>query len=279
MGPGGVKERDRIRRLWGNTHWTNRTGFKTVFVLGIPPSENTTANLIQSEKTTPNFINSRVRWESEQHRDIIQLDFEDTYYNLTLKTLCGLHWVRNYCRSATWVLKSDADVVVNIFELTKFLHHYDLDHNNTRTKLLCRVAPSNVVCRGCRFVKWRVSHQEYPRKRYPPYCYGPGYIIPRNLVDPLYEAAITNLTHLFKLEDIYFTGMIPQSLGWKKHIQNIGRRFPWRPHTWMDSFALGDLMILELDRTMGHGASALVWSNILKHQGLVNIDNHTYTGT
>ncbi|KAK4308011.1 hypothetical protein Pmani_020263 [Petrolisthes manimaculis] len=245
VGPGAIKERDHIRKLWGDKRWTNTTGFKTIFVLGTPQKTNTTTNT--NTHTNTHINASSILRESERHRDMVQLDFEDTYNNLTLKTLCGLHWVRNYCGSAKWILKSDADVLVNIFELTKYTRHYDLQHKNARMKFLCRGAPANVVCRDCHHVKWRVSYEEYPRRRYPHYCYGPGYIIPRNLVDPLYEAAITNLTHLFKLEDIYFTGMLPERLGWKTHIHNIGSRFPWRPKGWRESFAATDLMILELD--------------------------------
>lgn len=104
VGPWGEHDRNRIRKLWGNTRWYNMTGFKTVFVLGVSSSSE------QME---------RVHLESERHRDIIQFEFKDSYHNLTLKTLCGMHWVRNYCKSPTWVLKSDVDVLINIFELTK----------------------------------------------------------------------------------------------------------------------------------------------------------------
>lgn len=104
VGPGEEEDRNRIRKLWGNTHWFNMTGFRTVFVLGVSSSSE------QME---------RVYRESERYRDIIQFDFKDSYHNLTLKTLCGMHWVRNYCKSPTWVLKSDVDVLINIFELTK----------------------------------------------------------------------------------------------------------------------------------------------------------------
>lgn len=106
VGPWGERDRNRIRNLWGNTRWYNMTGFRTVFVLGVssPSSEQ---------------VQERVHRESQRHRDIIQFDFKDSYQNLTLKTLCGMHWVRNHCKSPVWVLKSDVDVLVNTFELTK----------------------------------------------------------------------------------------------------------------------------------------------------------------
>lgn len=99
----------------------------------------------------------------------------------------------------------------------------------------------------------------------------------RRLVDPIYKAA--NISNLFKLEDIYFTGLLPEQLGWKRHIRSIANRFPWRPHKWSPTFIKSDLMILELDRWAGHGSSTLVWSNILHHRGLQHKEqNHTHTG-
>lgn len=96
--------RARIRRLWGNTRWQNMTGFRTLFFLG--------------EVSDPDLMKS-VKEESDSHSDIVQFNFLDTYDNLTLKTLCCLHWLHHYCPSPAWVLKSDVDVVVNIFELSR----------------------------------------------------------------------------------------------------------------------------------------------------------------
>ena len=42
--------------------------------------------------------------ESDLYGDIVQADFEDSYRNLTLKSLTCLDWVINYCPSAQLVL-------------------------------------------------------------------------------------------------------------------------------------------------------------------------------
>ena len=89
----------------------------------------------------------------------------------------------------------------------------------------------------------------------------------RKFVGPLYRVA--NKTHPFRIEDVYYTGILPYEIrmGVSKH--NIGKYFPWRPSSWQNSFVFGDLMILELDKRLGRGASSLVWSNILKNKGLI----------
>ncbi|NXY85343.1 B3GT2 galactosyltransferase, partial [Alcedo cyanopectus] len=52
--------------------------------------------------------------ESGAHHDILQQDFLDTYNNLTLKTLMGLEWVAKHCPGASYVLKADSDVFLNL---------------------------------------------------------------------------------------------------------------------------------------------------------------------
>ena len=52
--------------------------------------------------------------EYRTHGDIIQEDFVDSYMNLTLKTIMGIKWAQNYCSKASFILKTDDDIFVNI---------------------------------------------------------------------------------------------------------------------------------------------------------------------
>ncbi|NXU93299.1 B3GT2 galactosyltransferase, partial [Xiphorhynchus elegans] len=62
-----------------------------------------------------------LREEDELHGDILQQDFLDTYNNLTLKTLMGLEWVSRFCPNATYVMKADHDVFLNLEFLVRRL--------------------------------------------------------------------------------------------------------------------------------------------------------------
>nr|XP_027217777.1 beta-1,3-galactosyltransferase 5-like [Penaeus vannamei] len=260
VAPWEKSARERIRRLWGNSTWRSVSGFSTVFLVGTTEEEG---------------VMEAVQKESQVFRDIIQVSFRDTYDNLTLKTLSGFHWVDRYCPNPTWVLKSDADVVVNVFELKDFLTQYDERTNGTRHQLICKRRHSLSPCRkSCRHKKWQVSWEEYPHPRYPSYCQGPGYIIPRRLVGTIYRAA--NKTHPFRMEDVYYTGILADKLGITK--LSIAHRFPWRPRAWQDSFVTTDIMILELDKGVGRGASTLVWSNILHNRGFKDESCANVTG-
>ncbi|NXT71504.1 B3GT2 galactosyltransferase, partial [Chaetops frenatus] len=59
--------------------------------------------------------------EDELHGDLLQQDFLDTYNNLTLKTLMGLEWVSRFCPNATYVMKADHDVFLNLEYLAGLL--------------------------------------------------------------------------------------------------------------------------------------------------------------
>jgi hypothetical protein len=44
----------------------------------------------------------------------LKLFFQDTYHNLTLKTVMGLKWTSIFCPQVKFVLKTDDDIYVNV---------------------------------------------------------------------------------------------------------------------------------------------------------------------
>lgn len=53
--------------------------------------------------------------EAKEHEDIAQdSSFQDSYSNLTLKTLSLLTWAQKFCKNATFTLKTDDDVFINV---------------------------------------------------------------------------------------------------------------------------------------------------------------------
>ncbi|CAL4065063.1 unnamed protein product [Meganyctiphanes norvegica] len=250
-GPWEFIARSRIRSLWGNDKWRNQTGFSTVFLIGSTKD----VNLIQ-----------KVKEESDIFHDIVQFSFYDSYKNLTLKTLSGLHWVKNFCKNPTWLLKSDTDVLVNTFQLSRFLHNFDRSNGDRINRLICKEKPKRNLtpCRTCSKKKWNISWEEWPHSRYPPHCQGPGYLIPRRLVGAIYNASDKH--HPFRMEDIYYTGVVPGSLNLNIKRWNIRDRFPWRPTSWYKQFTNSALMILELDKGVGRGSSSYTWTKILEYE-------------
>ncbi|PIK39379.1 putative beta-1,3-galactosyltransferase 1-like [Apostichopus japonicus] len=72
---------------------------RSVFLLGKPKEEKLIAE---------------IKAEQEIYQDILMEDFDDTYKNLTLKVLMGMKWASEYCSNASWVMKVDDDVYVDL---------------------------------------------------------------------------------------------------------------------------------------------------------------------
>lgn len=68
--------------------------------------------------TTDALLQEKVRVEAQEYGDIAQdLSFYDSYSNLTLKTLSLLSWSQHFCTRATYILKSDEDIFLNVHKL------------------------------------------------------------------------------------------------------------------------------------------------------------------
>ena len=63
--------------------------------------------------------------ESQEYGDLVQGDFLDNYYNLSFKAIMGNLWVAEFCSQAQFVVKTDDDMYVDLYEV----------HTLTRTHL------------------------------------------------------------------------------------------------------------------------------------------------
>ena len=58
--------------------------------------------------------------ESSAHGDIVQGEFLDTYHNLSYKAIMGNLWVSEFCEQAEFVVKTDDDIFVDMFEVYSY---------------------------------------------------------------------------------------------------------------------------------------------------------------
>ena len=73
-------------------------------------------------------IQSSLVEESQEYGDLVQGDFLDNYYNLSYKAIMGNLWVAEFCSQAEFLVKTDDDMFVDMYEVkTCFI---DLDTNN-----------------------------------------------------------------------------------------------------------------------------------------------------
>ena len=180
--------RKAVRQTWGSPKYWSGYRVKTLFFVGLVSSNSPLQVAIEREN---DFFN-----------DIIQGVFEDSYRNLTFKALTLLQWVTTFCAQATYLLKVDDDMTVNIFSLSSLL----LRNTTTRLRereLACATMDNITVKRRG---KWSVTLEECPLTVYPRYCTGWLVLMRTSLVPHLLDAV--RQEKFFWVDDIYVTGIL-----------------------------------------------------------------------
>ncbi|XP_067892600.1 beta-1,3-galactosyltransferase 2-like [Heterodontus francisci] len=182
--PGQTEARHAIRQTWGNESIVPGLRMVHLFLLGFrKPGWNFQQTLLE---------------ESRQYHDIIQQDFMDTYYNLTIKTLMGMNWVATYCPHAWYVMKTDSDMFVNTeYLITKLLKPVHPPRHNYFTGYLMRGYSPN----RNKDSKWYMPPELYPSERYPVFCSGTGYVFSGDLAEKIFKVSLS--IRRLHLEDVY----------------------------------------------------------------------------
>ncbi|XP_067949450.1 beta-1,3-galactosyltransferase 5-like [Watersipora subatra] len=113
-------------------------------------------------------------WENKRHGDILQMDFRDSYRNLTLKTMLSLRWAIDECYSFTYLLKTDDDMIINYDVLINQLENLP---DRVGEALYTGLMMTQKVPIRDSDDKWHVTFGEYPDDTYPDYMGGPGYVL------------------------------------------------------------------------------------------------------
>ncbi|KAH8385707.1 hypothetical protein KR200_010278, partial [Drosophila serrata] len=161
-----------------------------------------------------NESSRQLREEADQHNDIIQEDFIDSYSNLTLKTVLALKHVTSRCSNTTaYVFKTDDDAFINVPNLLHTLLGGTMPSRNSfgkdPTRQFRLTAISNVLL-GKKLSRAK-PHYMYPNKTYPDFLVGGGYLMSIDVAQRLYEAVwYTKKVHL---EDVFITGLCARNAG------------------------------------------------------------------
>lgn len=191
--------RQVIRQTWGQVGWVAgrrryssrgaRGGYvRRVFLLGKDDAEDLGKELLQLE--------------SRNYGDILQWDFQDTFFNLTLKDVLFWNWFSQHCNRARFVLKGDDDVFVNTPAMINYLQ--DQLRNPQRYKAMRDFMVGDVIATA---IPNRKSDSKYfvPNNffkgLYPTYAGGGGVVYSGLLAKRLNY--ISKRIHLFPIDDVY----------------------------------------------------------------------------
>lgn len=188
VSPLQAEARKAIRDTWGAPGQDTLT----LFFVGLP---------IGSQGSSPQW---ELEEESKKYADIVQMNFQDSYHNLTIKTVMMMNWLATHCPNATYAMKVDADIFVNVFYLKERLESSPREDFITGSVIWDGKPRRDVHS------KWHVSEDLYPEDSFPPYVSGAGYVFSADLAAKISWAS--RFVRMIPLEDVY-VGLCLRVLG------------------------------------------------------------------
>lgn len=115
---------------------------------------------------------------------------------------CRYKWVNKFCPTASFILKSDDDLYVDVFRVVEIVVAQLL---RTQKSYACLEIKSVTVNRDPNY-KWFMSRELYADDHYPDYCSGSSYVVNANDAAKLYS--VSSHTNFFWVDDVYVTGIL-----------------------------------------------------------------------
>jgi beta-1,3-galactosyltransferase 1 len=247
------KARKAIRETWGQS--VREFGLILYFLVGEKndlSSQNRT-NSTQEYSTQDystlnetNDLNLTLEDEALTYGDIIQYAFEDSYFNLTLKSLfmmrffieellhlnvtqmtrfgdnvfLGLKDRNKKFIKQVFLMKTDEDMFVhieNLVILTTKLSKYINKVNARPLSLLVGYLIQHARPFRSKNNKYYLPFKVYRDREFPDYLSGTAYLLSTNSIVNIFAAALTQKCRYIHLEDIYLTGICASELGIRRY--------------------------------------------------------------
>lgn len=192
--PANYERREVIRKTWGQQRTLEGAQIRRVFLVGVAPRALDAAKL------------NHLLWhEQREHRDVLQWDFKDTFFNLTLKLMLFHTWLQQRCPGAHFVFNGDDDVFVNTDNVVAFTRGIPSDRHLLAGQVLANTGPIRDPAS-----KYFVPTQLMPSELFPPYCSGGGVLMSAFTARAIHRAA--QHIPLFPIDDVYL-GMCLERAG------------------------------------------------------------------
>lgn len=197
--PANYERREVLRKTWASERLQNGVWIHIVFLSG------TSGAGFQKER-----LNKLLELENHEYQDILQWDFEDSFFNLTLKQILFMEWMERFCPNVHFLLNGDDDIFANTDNMVQFLKGLD-DNDGSKHlfigHLIQYVGPIREPSS-----KYYIPVQVYESDRYPPYCGGGGFLLSGFTSRTIYS--MSHSITLLPIDDVYM-GMCLEKAGLK----------------------------------------------------------------
>ncbi|XP_007902875.1 UDP-GlcNAc:betaGal beta-1,3-N-acetylglucosaminyltransferase 9 [Callorhinchus milii] len=188
------ERREVARKTWAREGLVHGFHVRRLFLLGFPTNQSALS-----------LWRHLVEYESQVHQDILLWDFQDTFFNLTLKEIHFLKWVDEFCPEADFIFKGDNDVYVNVDNIADFLVDFSPKKDLFVGDIIYQALPIRR-----KKSKYFIPEMMYGQGVYPVYAGGGGFLMTGYTAKRLYQAS--KEVELFPIDDV-FLGMCLLRIG------------------------------------------------------------------
>nr|XP_020452563.1 N-acetyllactosaminide beta-1,3-N-acetylglucosaminyltransferase 3-like [Monopterus albus]XP_020452564.1 N-acetyllactosaminide beta-1,3-N-acetylglucosaminyltransferase 3-like [Monopterus albus] len=186
--PVNYDRREVLRKTWAKERLHNGIWIRRLFISGTMDSGY--------EKKR---LNKLLELEQREYNDILQWDFSDSFYNLTLKQILFLEWMERNCPKARFLLNGDDDVFANTDNMVEYLKGL-MDNDGSKHLFTGQLIENTKPVRWSQS-KYFIPVQVQESESYPPYCGGGGFLLSGYTALVIYNMSLSSTIH--PIDDAY----------------------------------------------------------------------------
>ncbi|KAI5095419.1 UDP-GlcNAc:betaGal beta-1,3-N-acetylglucosaminyltransferase 3, tendem duplicate 2 [Silurus meridionalis] len=186
--PENYERRAVLRKTWAAGRLHQGMLIRTIFLIG------TRGTGFKKKR-----YNKLLELENKKHADILQWDFNDNFYNLTLKQVLFLDWMQNWCPTVDFIFSGDDDVFANTDNMVDFLKAQG-DNAGSKHLFVGHVLYESSPVRDVTS-KYFVPEQIEKGDLYSAYCSGGGYLLSRFTAMTIFQ--MSHFITIMPIDDAY----------------------------------------------------------------------------
>ncbi|XP_004076556.2 N-acetyllactosaminide beta-1,3-N-acetylglucosaminyltransferase 3 [Oryzias latipes] len=230
--PGNYDRREVLRNTWAKERLQNGVWIRRLFISGTMDSG------YEKKK-----LNRLLEMEQRKYNDILQWDFYDSFFNLTLKQILFLEWMERNCPHVRFMLNGDDDVFANTDNMILYLK--SLWNNNGSNHLFTGDVIYNPRPIRNPKSKYYIPVQVHESNSYPAYCGGGGFLLSGYTASIIYK--MSHSIPFLPIDDVYMAMCLEKAGVRPKHhlgIRTAGLHIPDRKADQYDPCFYRDMLLV-----------------------------------